>query len=430
MELCFNETTLIFTFHCSCADTADFWDDRGKQLRQRVYPRMRLWKREKSVKLTLFETPWHYILVLASLFLPALTCGKSILPFPDPTYTPRASSFESGCTAYGFFPSPPQVSAKSLFAHYRALSENAEVVLVQEAIPWTDFAKGVEVEATKIDDMRNARKVAEAHNLKSIYFIDPLNGFNRRQFFGLPEGWQNSFANPDIRTAYKNFALRVLREFRPHYLGLASEINTYIESHPEDKENFLSLYNETYAAIKSEAPQTQVFVTFQWEQLNNLVGDGVLGTPYQIKWEYIEAFEPQLDLWVISSYPFMAFRSAADIPFDYYTPLLTRTEKPLAVGEGGYVSRKTEAFPGTPQDQVNYLTAIHTQIGERLAFWIYLLLSDLDEASYANFFRQQGMKEADIEVLGYFVNIGLQQRDGKTPKPALALWNFYRKESR
>lgn len=314
----------------------------------------------------------------------------------------------------------------SLFAHYRAMSENADVVLVQESIPWLDFVNGIQVQSTKIDDMRNARKLAEAHNLDSIYIVDPLNGLNRREFTGVPEGWQASFANPRVRAAYKNFSLRVLREFQPRYLGLGSEINTYMEAYPQDVEHLISLYRETYAAIKAESPETQVFITFQWEQLNNLAGDGLSGTPYQIKWEYIEIFEPQLDLWVISSYPFVAFRTTAEIPADYYTPLLTRTHKPLAVAEGGFVSRKTGHIPGTPQDQVNYLNAIQIQIGERLDFWIYLLLSDLDEASYAHFFRQQGMKEADITTLGFFVNVGLQEKDGKTPKPALNLWNSYR----
>lgn len=366
-------------------------------------------------------------IAIIGLLLSILACGQSTAPFPDPTYTPKPPVFESGRTAYGFFPTPPQVSMDSLFAHYRALAQNADVLLVQENVPWADFVNGIEVESSKIDDMRNARKLADAHNLASIYIVDPLNGLNRREFFGLPQGWQASFANPNVRAAYKNFALRVLHEFQPRYLGLASEINTYMEFQPQDAEHFLSLYRETYAAIKAESPETQVFVTFQWEQLNHLIGAEPLAAPYDVAWQYIEAFEPQLDLWVISSYPFVAFRTAAEIPADYYTPLLARTDKPLAVAEGGFVSRQTGQIPGTPQDQIDYLTAVHAQIGERLDFWIYLLLSDLDEASYARFFRQQGIKEAEINKMGFFVNVGLQEKDDKTPKPALELWNSYRK---
>lgn len=366
------------------------------------------------------------LLPLTLLLLASLACGKSAaVPFPDPTYTPKASIFESDRTAYGFFPTPPEVSLESVFAHYKVLSQHADVSLVQEPIPWAEFVNGIDAESQKIADLQNARALALAHNLESIYIVDPLNGLNRREFAGLPARWEASFANPNVRAAYKNYTLRILREFQPHYLGLASEINTYMEAHPADAKNFISLYRETYAAIKAEAPQTQVFVTFQWEQLNSLIGNAP-AQGRRIQWEQMEAFEPQLDLWVISSYPFVVYHSGAEIPPDYYSPLLERTDKPLAVAEGGFVSRQTGHIPGAPQDQVDYLNAIHAQIGERLDFWIYLLLCDLNEDSYSRFFRQQGVNENDITTLGWFVNVGLLEKDGQTPKPALALWDSFR----
>ena len=365
-------------------------------------------------------------LCLALLVAVSAACRQGAVTFPDPTYTPRPSVFASGRTAYGFFPTPPQVSLDSVFQHYRLMGSHADVSLVQENIPWEAFALGADAESQKITDMRNARQLARANNLESIYVIDPLNGLNRREFMGLPDGWEASFANPEVRAAFRNFSLRVLREFKPRYLGLASEINTYAEAYPDDFPNFLSLYREVYAAVKQESPETQVFVTFQWEQMNNLVGAENTGEPYQIQWEQIEVFEPQLDLWVISSYPFIAYRSGAEIPADYYTPLLARTDKPLAVAEGGFISRQTGVLPGSPRDQVDYLNAIHAQIGERLSFWIYLLLSDLDQASYNRFFRQRGMKEADINTLGFFVNVGLAEKDGAA-KEALAVWDSFRR---
>ncbi len=366
------------------------------------------------------------VLPLTLLFLVCLACGQSATsPFPDPTYTPEASVFESGRTAYGFFPTPPEVSMESVFAHYKSMGQHADVSLVQENIPWAEFVTGVDVESQKITDMQNARTLTLANNLDSIYIVDPLNGLNRREFAGLPEGWDASFANPDVRAAFKNYSLRILREFKPRYLGLASEINTYMQAYPEDAQNFLSLYQETYAAIKVESPETQVFVTFQWDQVSGLAM-AAPGAERQLDWAQIEIFEPLLDVWVISSYPFIAFRTGAEIPADYYSPLLERTDKPLAVAEGGFVSRPTGPLPGTPQDQVDYLKAIHTQIGSRLDFWIYLLLSDLNEASYAKFMRQQGVRKDDITTLGFFVNVGLQEKDGQTPKPALELWDSFR----
>ncbi len=243
---------------------------------------------------------------------------------------------------------------------------------------------------------------------------------------GLPEGWEPSFSTPQVRTAFTQFALWIARTYHPRYLGLASEINTYLDAHPNDFASYLSLYRETYAAIKAESPETQVFVTFQWEDLNNLIPSAAEGrSPYQIDWEEVEAFEPQLDLWAISSYPFAVFKAGSEIPADYYTPLLTRTDKPLAVAEGGYTSRPIGPFSGKPQDQVDYLDAIHTQLGPRLRFWVYLLLSDFNPQSFAEAMRAQGLPENDVNALGMFSAVGLRQADG-TAKPALAVWDAFR----
>jgi hypothetical protein len=335
--------------------------------------------------------------------------------------------FDSGRTAYGFFPSPPKPTLTSIRETFRAMGEHADVVLIQPNVPWEDFVGGADGGSQTITDIRNQVLLARQNGLEAIVVVDPLNGLNRREFFGLPAAWGAAdFGTPDVRRAFINFTLRISREIRPRYLGLASEINTYADAHPDDFAHFLSLYQEAYAAVKAEAPDTQVFVTFQWEDLNNLFpGDAQGRIPYSVNWDQVEAFEPGLDIWVISSYPFVAFRAADEIPGDYYTPLLDRTDKPLAVGEGGFTSRPVGPFSGTPDDQVVYLNALHEQIGQRLDFWIYLLLSDFDAEAYAAAMRDQGRGEVDIDTLGLFAGVGLRQADG-TAKPALAVWDSYR----
>ena len=218
--------------------------------------------------------------------------------------------------------------------------------------------------------------------------------------------------------------MRIVREFHPLYLGLASEINTYADTHPDDYPNFLSLYEEVYRLVKSESSRTQIFVTFQWEELNNLMPSVAQGKSYEVNWHQVEDFEPHLDIWAISSYPFVIFGSGRDIPADYYTPLLTRTIKPIAVTEGGYASTPIDPFKGDPQSQVEYLNTIHSQIGgDRLVFWIYLLLSDFDLDSYARILKQTDQTK-DINTLGIFSSIGLSESD-HTPKPALAVWDSF-----
>ena len=348
----------------------------------------------------------------------------------NPAEAEPPSVFDEQRTAFGFFPAPPEGTTEAVLNHFANLGENADFILIQPNIPWENFKAGIEGESQQRTDLTNQTILARQNDLEWIFVVDPLNGLNRREFFGLPDGWEPSFSNPDIREAFANFTLWILREFSPRYLGLASEINSYMDAHPDDVESFVSLYREVYDLVKSESPDTQVFVTFQWDDLNNMFAPAAEGRPAgKTNWDQIEAFEPQLDLWVISSYPYFAFPSGEGISTDYYTPLLERTNKPLAVAEGGWTTEPLGggAIYGDETGQVDYLQAIHDQLGERLDFWVYLVLSDFNMGSFAEIMRSEGRPESDIDGLSTFSAVGLTRFDG-SPKPALALWNAYRSE--
>ena len=360
--------------------------------------------------------------IILLLILTTLACGKSAPPTPFPT--PEKTSFDDAETSYGFFPSPPEITLESVMGHYEDMGEYGDFVLFQHPIPWKDFVESVAGESQKRTDIRNQMTLARQNRLNSIFIVDALNGLNWREFMELPAGWDANFANPNVRAAIKNYTLWVLREFHPQYLGLGSEVNTYLDAYPDDAKNYISLYNEVYALVKAEAPETQVFATFQWEDLNNL---GVFSTEgrkaYDTNWEQIKAFEPNLDVWVISSYPFIIFSEGADIPTDYYTPLLEETSKPIAIAEGGFPSLEKNNFGGNEQSQVDYLNTINEQLGgERLSFWVYLLLNDFNLDSYA---KEMGQNHRDLDTLSLFASLGLREFDGP-PKPALEKWNEIR----
>ena len=367
----------------------------------------------------------RFTLFILILILTSLACGQSGPVTPFPTLENPAS--ESGKTIYGFFPSPPKATLASIIGHYKDLGQYADFILFQHNIPWADFVASADGESKSRTDIANQAMLARQNGLDYIFVVDPLNGLNRREFMGLPSGWEASFANPQVRAAFTNYTLWVVRTFHPHYIGLASEINTYMDAFPEDAPNFVSLYHEVYALIKAEAPDTQVFVTFQWDDLNNMFEGAAEGRQkLQPNWDQIEAFEPNLDLWVISSYPYFIFPGAS-MPADYYSRILARTSKPVAVAEGGYSSRDIGGVKATPEDQVAYLTAIHDQLGSRLAFWVYLLLNDFDMESYAKALKDQGVSETDLNTLSMFQSLGLREADG-APKPALEVWIEYRNE--
>ncbi len=368
----------------------------------------------------------RFIFSFFILLVTSLACNGGTPSIPP---TLENSVFNSGRTAYGFFPSPPEVSLNSIFQLYKDINQHGDFVLIQQNTAWADFtAEGMDGELQTRTDLINQVKLARQNDLETIFVIDALNGLNRREFMGLPAGWEASFANPDVRVAYKNYALWVVRNFHPRYLGLASEINTYMDAHPDDAQNFVSLYNESYALIKAEAPETQIFVTFQWDDLNNMFPQPEEGNrqKFDTNWEQVEAFEPNLDLWVISTYPYFIFNNGTPIPADYYTPLLTRTEKPVAIAEGGFSSESFSGIQVTPEDQVAYLNTLHAQLGARLVFWVNLLLTDFNLNSYSDYMLKNGQNADDVSSLGNFAHVGLLNFD-RSPKPALEVWDEMRK---
>ncbi len=130
-------------------------------------------------------------------------------------------------------------------------------------------------------------------------------------------------------------------------------------------------------------------------------------------------------MWAISSYPYFVFNDEEAIPSDYYTPLAARTGKPLAVDEGGFASRPLGPIQVDSDDQAAYLQAIHDQLGDRLTFWVYIILDGLNMEAIGQMMREQGRPAQYIETLGMFAPVGLRESDG-TPKPALAVWDAYR----
>ena len=327
-------------------------------------------------------------------------------------------------TVYGFFPSPARIEMDSVVATLQGMAQHGDVALFQEHVPWEELLAGPDAPSTQVEDLKNFVHLAQSYGLGAIFVVDPLNGLDRTEFYGVPEAWgPPSFGDARVRAAYKNFALRIAREFHPHFLGLGSEVNTYLATHPDDADNFLSLYRETYDALKAEFPNMRVFVTFQWDQLVRPDAFPGVSDPSRTPQEVIRAFEPRLDVWAISSYPCFLYPDGA-VPDDYYAPLASMTGKPLAVAEGGCSSRSVGGFPGKVENQIAYLEALERQLEGRLSFWIYLLYNDLDVDAYRAYMEDHGAAE-DVATLELFAYMGLADAEGQ-PKASMAAWDRLR----
>jgi hypothetical protein len=230
----------------------------------------------------------------------------------------------------------------------------------------------------------------------SLSFIGP------EMALAAPPGMTGTtLADPAWRDTWQQAALDVVEAARPRYLCLGNEVNRWYERYgnasgdPDAFANFVSLYEQTYDAVKELSPDTQVFCTFARELVSE-------NRPADMS--VIALFDAaRLDLLMLTSYPHavQGVNAAADIPDDYYASVSSLLpDTPFGFTEVAWPS--LEAFGGE-QEQAAFLEQLTGRLtrdrGVPLRFLGWPWLTDLDETDA----------------------IGLVRRDG-TPKPALNVW--------
>ena len=132
-----------------------------------------------------------------------------------------------------------------------------------------------------------------------------------------PPGIENAtLSTPAWREAYKQAALDVVRAVHPLYLSLGNEVNRWYEEYGNDGPNgfinYVSLYEETYDAVKSLSPETKVFCIFARE---------IVSKNREANLNVLNLFNPdKLDILVFTSYPYaLGKTNPSMIPDDYYS---------------------------------------------------------------------------------------------------------------
>ncbi|HZP58352.1 MAG TPA: hypothetical protein VFC53_12490 [Dehalococcoidia bacterium] len=310
----------------------------------------------------------------------------------------------------GFSTVPRALNADAYAEAFKTASEHGEMVLIQRTPPWADFLPDATISDETARTTASEKQALADHKLRLFFAIDPTDGATGRDRLAdlPPQLAGKRFDDPDVRAAFVSYAKYVALNYKPAVLALGVEMNLYYEHDHEDFENFRTLYGEAYDAVKAIAPDTQVTVTYQYEDLQGLL-------PTQDKhfadWQLVKAFDPKLDLMAISTYPSFAFPAASAIPDNYYTQLQAFTDRPIAIAEMGYAS---DAGPqgvnsGTETDQAAYLRrALGDAERMHMPFVIWFACWD------PTFARASG-------AYGVYQHIGLL-RDDNSEKPAWSVW--------
>jgi hypothetical protein len=347
---------------------------------------------------------WLYPILLAfGLVVAACADGTEDGPPPSPTGNGQPRSYAMGLSSL-----PPELTEESYGQTFELAASVGELILIQHTLPWQDMLSG-NLSGDTVQTTKRETGLAHEHGLDIFVAIDPTDASTgRSQLADLPPELDGAgFADEDVRRAFVGYAQYVTENYHPKYLALGVEINSYQHQHPKDFEQFVTLYHETYEAVKELAPETLVFPTFQLEELQGLLP---VDDPYPTQWHLISRFEPRLDLLAVSSYPGLAYSQAEEIPDVYFVKLASYTDRPIAITGMGYSSGS--GTNGTDseaeEEQKAFLRrALDSaqQLGMPLVVW----------------FVGQDPTFTGGSLFDRLQSIGLRRQDG-TAKPAWLAW--------
>ena len=279
--------------------------------------------------------------------------------------------------ALGFAAVPAALTEEAYADTFALAAQQGDLVMIQRAVPWEEVAPGAALLPETESTIVRERQLLDEHGLELLFAIDPWEPTDRSRLAGNAPG--RGFTDSAVSDAYLAYVELVVERYQPRWLALAVDLDGFAQARPDDLEAFQAIYIQAYRRVKTLAPETRVFATFQLEDLQGLLP---WGTEHAPQWSLILRFAPFLDLLAVSSFPSFTFPFVGDIPLQYYSRLLT-FKKPLALVPVGYASepgREGVTF-GTEAGQQRFVARLLEEA--EAARWELVVWSALQDPVFA-----------------------------------------------
>lgn len=291
-------------------------------------------------------------------------------------------------------PTPKTTSAADTMTAYSKAAELGKWITIFDPIDWTFALSEKPATESRIYEAALWQTfLVKAHKLNLMLQIDPY-GVPRTGTIGskLPATSRDlTFAHPWLRNCYTCEVLRRVAWYRPVMLCLAMEANSFTVENPNDRNNFVSLLEETIKTVKAKFGSSApiMFASIQWEQA------------LETDTRYLNELVELSDVIGLSSYPHIRYESPQAVPENYYRGMAT-TYKPLVFAELGWPSSQ-EVNGGSDSAQAAFIRRLPK------------LLSGINTGPINWITLHDGYYGVPFD------SMGLCRKDG-TAKPALKAW--------
>jgi hypothetical protein len=292
----------------------------------------------------------------------------------------------------GFQPWPYDVTQASVDQTWQYIYSNADMISqhFEEGVPWVEAYAGSPFPTGYQQELQDRLNRTPATH-KIFLEINALDSSRvgmapeRTDQINqpLPAPW-NTYAlnSPQVKTAYLNYATRMVQFFNPAVVNIGIECNELMRNTPAVWPQYLELLSSTYAGLKAQFPSLPVIVSvsavnmFQWLS-------GATNTVYQGQLQALQDVQPYTDYLGLSFYPFMGtylaeWDSLIAAHPDFFDQLFTLANKPVAVTESGFpavsvtMGSPPATFNGSParqNDVVARMLAAADKYSAKFVIW-------------------------------------------------------------
>lgn len=342
--------------------------------------------------------------------------------------TPTPPQAEMRPYELGFTPWPYHDTVTAVNFVYSEVSLRGDFIAhhLDSGIPWEEALNGTPYSA-ELDAEISARLGNTPINKRRYLAVSPLNR-NRdglADYWGtapnqpLPSPWDTRALNdPDVITAYINFATDLIQRFNPDYFSLGIEVSEYLLNDIAAYDTLVDFTAAVSDFLKAQFPNVQLMVSV------------ALKSPNSSETATIRAELPRLiqhiDVVGVSAYPYVFFDHSgrgdpANLPTDWLSQIVGLADgKPIAITETGWTA-ETLTIPVLGVDiasdsakQDAYLKALFAAadtLDARFIVWYSLVDYDalwdgaLQQDPVAHIWRDTGLYDENLN-----------------PRPALDTW--------